>query len=85
MNIPHYYYIITATFSRCLVVTSSCKGTITQLLSKLVKLQALSSALTSLRRHITGPLGYKFVDPSVLKFNYVLFSCSVGQYTSIFS
>ena len=59
------------TFSRCLVVTSACKGT---LWSKLVKLQnlrvhvilnpqALSSALALLGHHSTRPSGYKFHRP----------------------
>ena len=34
---------ITATFSQCSVITSSCKGTITQLESKQVRLQNLGN------------------------------------------
>ena len=60
--------LITATFSH---VTNSCKGTITKLECKKVRLQnlgdyeiynpqALSRALTLLGCHSLGPLGYKF-------------------------
>ena len=62
--------LITATFSRCFGVTSSCKG-MTKLWSKKVKLQnlgdykiynpqALSSSLALLGCHSPGPSGYKF-------------------------
>ena len=66
--------LITATFSRCFDVKSSCKGTINKLESKKVRLQnlgdyeiynpqALSSAVTSLGCHNPGPSGYKFRRP----------------------
>ena len=66
--------LITTTSSQCFGVTSSCKGTITKLESKNVRLQnlenyeiyncqAVSSALTLLRCHSPGPSGYKFHRP----------------------
>ena len=73
--------LIAATFSRYLLVTGSCKGTMTSLQSRKVRLQntgiyeiynpqALSNTLTSLRRHSPGPSGYNSVNPCVLKSNY---------------
>ena len=66
--------LITATFSQCFGVISSCKCTITKLESKKVRLQklgdyeiynpwALSSALASLGCHSPKLSSYKFHRP----------------------
>ena len=58
--------IIAATFSRCLLVTCSCKGTVYSLKkldfiqNRIYNPQALSSVLALLGHHSLGPLGYKF-------------------------